>query len=493
MLARRSCLILAVLLILLAGCERDQVTSPEPTGPDATVASDLDAELLAGEIMAVSGWAFDPAAEVPAHARGTDTKDLTWLRDWSREVLIDDIVHYTYLVQLGPGEYDRIRLHRVVREAQPQRPIQTPHTIFLQHGDAVGFVKFLYGPAAPSAPQDHAAAIHLAQQDIDVWGIDQNWVLVPVDVADFGFMQDWGMDNQIANLRLAMAAGRYARYFGGSGFGKLPLLGYSSGGWLAMAYANGEAVMPAYRQHAGALVIADAYYEIGPDNPEGMAVNCGDAAAIEQDLANGIYEWWVGFEEVGRYALDDPEGDSPIFEGFTNRQVALYFGCAGFRDYPLNAWWHYWGGEFDGDPEDPNSLPIDTRFLPQEWAFEFMTTASPWQANAFFYDYNRISCEDYDVPWDDNLAQITVPVLNLGGAGGLAPSNWYTLDMLGSTDIEEVVVQLLPDEQRFEDFGHIDMWTATDAAALVWAPLADWTIAHSGDDADQHPLGGGRD
>lgn len=490
---RHLLFLLLMITLLVAGCEREPVSAPDPPEAADDLASDLTAELLAGEIMAVSGWSLGSGAEVPEHARDVDPKALTWLRDWSREILVDDIAHYTFLVQLGPSEYDRIRLHRVVRESAPETPIQSPHTIFLQHGDAVGFVKFLFGAAAPSVPDDHAAAVYLAQQDIDVWGIDQNWVLVPVEVDDFAFLQDWGIDNQIANLRLAMAAGRYARYFSGNGFGKMPLLGYSSGGWLVMAYANGEAVIPAYRRHAGGLVIADAYYKTGPDNPEGLAVNCGDAAVIEEELAAGIYEWWVGFEEVGRYALDDPEGASPIFEGFTNRQVALYFGCAGFRDYPLNAWWHYWGGEFDGDPQDPNTLPIDTRFLPQEWAYEFMATASPWQAQAFFYDYSRIGCDEYEVPWDDNLGLITLPLLNLGGAGGLASNLDYTLAMLGSTDIEEVIVQLLPYEQRFEDFGHIDIWTATDAASLVWAPLADWTIAHSGDDADQHPLGPGQD
>jgi len=493
MLARPALLwstILLVLFAFVAGCQHDPVAGPDPaTSP----ASDAEAELVAAEIMAVSGWPVAPDAALSGVATDRTAKDLVQFRDWSREELVPGIFHYWYEIQFGPTEYDRIRLHRVIREQPGGRPIQTPHAIFLQHGDAVGFAKFLFGAVTPSAPDDHAAAILLAQQDIDVWGIDQNWVLVPVDVPDFGFMQDWGMDNQIANLRLAMAAARYTRYASGAGFGKLPLLGYSSGGWLATAYVNDEAVLPAHRRHAGGLVIADAYYEIGPDNPEGMAVNCGDAAAIEEELAAGIYEWWVGFEEVGRFALEDPDGDSPLFEGFTNQQVALYFGCAGFRDYPLNAWWHYWGGIFDGDPQDPGSLPIDTRFLPRAWAFEFMTTASPWQAQAFFYDYSRISCDQYEVPWDDNLAAITVPVLNLGGAGGLAPSAQYTLDMLGSTDIEQIIVQQLPDDQRFEDYGHIDIWTALDAPTLVWLPLADWTVRHSGADADQFPLGASRD
>ena len=43
----------------------------------------------------------------------------------------------------------------------------------------------------------------MAQNDIDFWGIDQNWILVPQGVTDFGFMADWGIQNQVENLDIA--------------------------------------------------------------------------------------------------------------------------------------------------------------------------------------------------------------------------------------------------------------------------------------------------
>ena len=334
--------------------------------------------------------------------------------------------------------------------------------------------------AAPSVPDDHAAAIFLAQNDVDVWGIDQNWVLLPEEISDFGFMQDWGMDNQIGNLRQALGVARFTRLFTGNGFSKMHLLGYSSGGWSGFAYLNDEAARPRWQRHVKGFVNADAFFKCGPDNPVGQQINCEDVAFFNEERANGVYEWYVGFKEVGQFALDDPDGPSPIFEGFTNEQVALYFGGAGFKDYPLNEWWHYWGAEFDGDPEDPESLPTGFRFLPNEWAYEFMTTAVPWQSNNFLMDYAAIGCDEEDVPWDDNLGDITVPILNLGGAGGLAPSADYTLGLLGSTDVQHLIVQLLPDSQKFEDFAHIDIWTATDAPQLVWAPMLDWIVSHRG-------------
>ena len=39
-------------------------------------------------------------------------------------------------------------------------------------------------------------------------------------------------------------------------------------------------------------------------------------------------------------------------------------------------------------------------------------------------------------------------------------------------------VQILPDEQRALDFGHADLFLATDAQKLVWKPILDWLVAH---------------
>jgi hypothetical protein len=489
MLARRHLLLLILPLLLSAGCQHDPESGPvAPGDPLAGFLTDgIDVQLAAAEIVAISGWSLHPEATLPARLTGRDAKSSSLIIDWSRRVVTGDVVHYEWLLQVGPGLYDQIKIHRVVKELQPQQPIRTDHTIFLQHGDAVGFVKFMFGQAAPSVPGDHALAIYLAQNDVDVWGIDQNWVMVPEETTDFGFMEHWGMDNQMANLRIALAVARHARSFTANSFRKMLLLGYSSGAWLGFSYLNAEAVVPEKHRNVHGFVNADAYFKTGPENEIGRQLNCDDVAYFLEERANGVYQWWIGFKEVGEYALNDPDGNSPIYDGFTNRQVALYFGGAGWRDYPLNEWWHYWGAHFDGDgPEDPDSLPIDTRFLPDTWTFEFMATASPWQPNLFYVHFSQISCDEDDVPYDDNLALIEVPILNLGGAGGLAPSADHTLGLLGSTDIQHLIVQQLPYEQRYEDYGHIDIFTAADAVALVWQPLLDWIVSHP----DRSDLGG---
>jgi hypothetical protein len=40
--------------------------------------------------------------------------------------------------------------------------------------------------------RDRAIAIYLAKNDIDVWGMDYRWALVPEDTTDFRFMKKWG-------------------------------------------------------------------------------------------------------------------------------------------------------------------------------------------------------------------------------------------------------------------------------------------------------------
>ncbi|MBE0565549.1 MAG: hypothetical protein IH621_06325 [Krumholzibacteria bacterium] len=63
----------------------------------------------------------------------------------------------------------------------------------------------------------------------------------------------------------------------------------------------------------------------------------------------------------------------------------------------------------------------------------------------------------------------------------------YYLQQLGSSDVTVLEIQMPADDQVAQDFGHIDIWTASDAPALVWQPVADWIAAHT-----ERPGGGRR-
>ncbi|MDH4338553.1 MAG: hypothetical protein OEX18_14880, partial [Candidatus Krumholzibacteria bacterium] len=236
--------IVALALTVTFGCSREKPVMPEQAGSDNLAVTANDAELLASAIVARSGWELDPEALTPKISQqGVDALEHQ-IMNYSRQPLTGDIAHYYFEVRVGPGLYDVIGLHRVVKETSPNRPIRSKKSIFLQHGDAVGFVKFLFGVASPNTPDEQSAAIFFAENGVDVWGIDQDWILVPESETDFSFMADWGLQHNVDNLNIGMTIAREARLLTGNGFRKMNLLGYSSGVITTFALVNQETQLP---------------------------------------------------------------------------------------------------------------------------------------------------------------------------------------------------------------------------------------------------------
>jgi hypothetical protein len=464
-------------LFVFTGCSQDKPTQPDSsTGAEQTSAITADPEAVAAEIVARAGWEIDPDAVSDSKSTGPARTGGGGCINWSeREVIVDDIVHYYFEVQVGSGLHDVIGLHRVVKERRPHHPIRTKKNIFLQHGDAVGFVKFLFGPASPNTPDDHAAAVYLAQQDVDVWGIDQNWILVPGGLTDFAFMAGWSMQNQIDNLRAGLAIARITRLLTGNGFGKMHLLGYSSGVMTGYAYLNEESQRPPGQRHVRGFMQADIGYKFGPESELARAAFCGEAAATGDALSAGIYADPTPevFQTLGYLSETVPDGPSPIIEGLTNLEAFLLFGAQTYLVAPYNSWWHYFA------PVVEDGQVVGVNYTPLPAAQDFVQTAAFVEAMSFYHDYAVILCDEEDVPYDDHLADITVPVLSIAPAGGIGETGDYGLTLLGSTDITILNIQLHPEDERVLDFGHIDIWTADDAPVLVWQPMVDWINSHT--------------
>jgi hypothetical protein len=68
-------------------------------------------------------------------------------------------------------------------------------------------------------PKDQALPIFLAQNGVDVWGIDFRWTLVPATVTDLSFMQGWGIEQDARDLGVGIGLARVTRAMTGSGFG----------------------------------------------------------------------------------------------------------------------------------------------------------------------------------------------------------------------------------------------------------------------------------
>jgi hypothetical protein len=92
-----------------------------------------------------------------------------------------------------------------------------------------------------------------------------------------------------------------------------------------------------------------------------------------------------------------------------------------------------------------------------------------------------ISCDAISGPFDDHLGDIAVPVLYVGAAGGFGKHGLYTLGLLGSDDVQTHIVQLDSDDNEAVDFGHVDLFTASEAGALAWTTIHRWLERHNDD------------
>jgi len=93
-------------------------------------------------------------------------------------------------------------------------------------------------------------------------------------------------------------------------------------------------------------------------------------------------------------------------------------------------------------------------------------------------DQEKVTCYDVVAPFDDHLAEVTLPILYVGAAGGFGERGYYAVTLTSSTDITKSIVQLHLDREPALDFGLADLFTATSAETLVWQPILNWLVTH---------------
>jgi pimeloyl-ACP methyl ester carboxylesterase len=400
---------------------------------------------------------------------------------FERRVVARGVAEYSFKLRVGNGPYDVIGLHRVVKESAPNVPAPAAQAVFLAHGDLWGFrpaflgevpsVLPLPGPTAPSLP------VYLAQNGVDVWGIDFRWTLVPAtNDIDLSFMQNWGIETDAADLGTAISAARFARAAGGNGFGQVTLLGWSRGGQIGYAYLNSETQLPARLRQVKGFIPADIYLKT--DVAQFKSFACTRQQGEEAAIAGGTYANSTGslISTLGSLAIADPNGSSADVPPFTNRQAGLLVGEAtyalqgGLEPTPF---YHMTGGTFDA-----TGVPTGLLYTTDQALFNLEKGASPFQPYREQAEADASTCEQTDVPFDDHLGDITVPIFYVGAGGGFGDSGLYTTTLLGSTDVTSHIVSLVPAAQRAIDFGHADLFQGTNAQALVWQPILTWLQAH---------------
>ena len=461
-------LVLAVVLIA-AGCSENRNPSPLAPTTQNDRATGIDLEASASAIVAQAGWpvSVETVGGAPAQAQCEHGANIEFL---GRQVISGDVAHYAWRVQVGPGPYEEIHIHRVVRENAAHRPISTPTSYFLLHGDWKNFEGcFLPSLHSSSLQPDFGFAVFLAQHDVDVWGIDQAWALVPAEVTDCSFMADWGMQKHVDWTNAAVEIARIVRRMTGSGYRKMGLFGYSGGSALGFAVINEDAGRRPGNRKISAFIGLDQ--GVHTDNPDWDQAMCSMAATYQAMIDTGQYQDFVALPYFGEPAREDPEGASELIPGFTNYQAALGLGSMPMLvpGFPS----HFLAGIFD-EAGTPTGLQYTN---PDGW-IDFLCYAPAYEAAAFERDEYLWCCSSAgDVPWDDNFSRVRIPIFFVAIVGGFGVETVSTLDLLGTAD-KSCLIVTAGSADPLLDFGHIDAMLASNAPQLVWQPILDWIDEH---------------
>jgi len=392
-------------------------------------------------------------------------KNCIHLKNWTREDLGGGIAHYEFEVVMGEGEFDMVRIHRVVRENRKYRPVRTKGNVFMVHGAIQDFDDIFLTAGAEVINEKTSAPFYLAANNIDVWGIDLAWNMVPMETTDFSFMKGWGVEKDINHTLKAMSIARLIRGLTRQGFCRMNLLGFSYGVYVAYGAASRETQQHWFCRDVNGLIPVDASFKYGPEDEEFRQSECSQAVDIKAGLDAGMYysDWGVGLIYMSNLAMTLPDEISPIppFSDYslTNMQALMAAGT----DH--SAGWHFFGGNFN---EFFYSDSI--RFV------NLGIRLAPYMPLQTFYELNACGCNEEDVSFDDHLNEISLPILTIK-AGASESNTSYAATLTASADVTHYVASKGVDPP--EDFGHADLWMAYDADLMVWAVLEDWLIDHS--------------
>jgi hypothetical protein len=416
------------------------------------------------------------------------------LAGMTRAPLGGGLAHYTWKVRVDAGKYDVVTVHRVVREVLPYVPARSARAVFMVHGDLWAFVPaFLTNTRVSTMPQDQSLAGYLASQDVDVWGLDLRWVGVPETETDFRFMSRWNLGTHVKDLGAALKLAESVRRLSGVGTSnndRMFLLGWSRGATIGYAYLDGESQLPRAQRRVDGFVPMDMVLRFGPEAEAQRVWACERYAALEAARSEGRTEGGLlgpapgtPVRLIGQLAVQAPNAPSPLaapgLSGLpppTNRQFAVIAAGATAALFaplqPLTPGYH-----LAASTPDATGLPFQTAFTPEPTLFDYLQLAVPYQSLNEVVETEAQLC-GLDVPYDDHLKDVKVPVLYVGAAGGVGHYGEHSTRLLGSTDVTRLIVRTRPEAERALDYGHADLFLARDARAKVWQPMLQWVRAH---------------
>jgi len=393
-----------------------------------------------------------------------------------RYQLENNIVHYEMVLSVGDGLYDKIGLHRIVKEKRSGRPIKSADAVMMVHGDAYGFGSFISSIDSQIVSHDHSIAIQMAASGIDVWGIDARWVKVPDDTPNLDFMANWGLDVNLRDLDVAINVARNIRRLKGNVNNKLNLLGWSRGGQLGYLYLAMETQRSKFVRNIKTFVPVDILLKTDDEAIRQSA--CLYSSILQEQIDSGKQYDDSGLilKSIAFLAQNYPDETSPVLEGLTNKQAVLVALTATYLTVPPGAsytsWYHYNGGQFD-----ETGLPIGLTFSNLDYINEFARGAAPYEPARLIREATDLTCNT-NAELDKHLKAISVPMLYVYSAGGFGKTGLYTAQLTASKDVSSFGVKTLPDDLAALDFAHVDLFTANDANKLVWQRIIRWIKNH---------------
>lgn len=390
----------------------------------------------------------------------------------SRREIAGGVVEYSHEIPVGSGQFDRIKVHRVVREKNPWVPARCPVGVMMLHGDSSDF---------DSAYMLSGIGTFLAGSGIDVWGVDRRWTAVTQETLGEGsFMCAWDISTHLRDLRVALNFARTVRLTTGSGGGRLFLGGHSSGANMCYACANEETKMIEIARNVKGIIPIDTVHKFDPaetqliqDSEEryNIFVAAREAGKCFSDDA-------LTLKMIAMLAKTDPEGLSPFIPPLTNRQAAFIVLAATYATYqppitPVVPAYHYNAGLFDPETQ----LPTGLQFTTLDMMSAFAEAVPPFQAINDLIDLEELLSNKTD-KYADRLGDITIPVFYIGAAGGVGEYGQFTVDQIGSID-KTVKVVNIADAPRELNYGHVDLLFAGNARDVVWEPILQWLKARA--------------
>ena len=399
-------------------------------------------------------------------------------RQAERVVLLNDevhgeVVHYQFDVRVGPGPFDVIRIHRVVREASPGRAAKKMEGILLLPGRPQFFEPIFMQAAAASVPPDQGSvALYLAAHGVDVWGMDYGHSFIPYPTTDFLFLKGWGIDKEIAHLHIALSVARFLRVNSEQGNGPIHILGFSYGGFLVYAAAAEDSQNPGNLRNIKGIVTVDGSAFKQPMGSAAQLNACNAAQALLASIDAGTYHVDSSASHLRNLeALNDPDTLNPASAGaqppffpafpaftFTNFQ---YRAVNAIRNRML-------AGSYTVGPAS-----VTLRFTDALRYVTLGSTTPSYYPLQIQFEGSASQCggDLYPVEIDDHLGDIDVPIFYIARA----ETGFYTTTLTASADVAKMTVNPTLDPSLY---GHADFFLGNNAATEVWQHILDWIRAH---------------